>query len=224
MLFFRRNAILMEHPLLASLFLFTLGGFGIHFAMQYAALAQRERTTEADVTRYRSSIHTKGSQNKSINLSNFSTRYGCSYNFSVDGESYSSSGNISELSVDDSIKAELQKYTDVPLRFSATVYYDPSNPSINSLTEYGAMSVDQYRMATILICIGVIFDIFVVLGAVLTKRSKMGNRGIVVDAEGTVIYPDEINSGQQEIADNPTQIGSRDQQSDHSQNPIIRRN
>jgi hypothetical protein len=207
MFFISRKPDLMDYPLLASLFLFTLGGICIYGAMRCATLAQRERTTEANVTRYRSSFRTKGAQNKSVDLSNFSTGYRCSYNFSVDGESYSSSGHISELSVDDSIRAELQKYTDVPLRFSATVYYDPSNPSISSLTEFGAMSVDQYRMATILIGIGVTFDIFVVLGAVLTKRSKSGNRGIVVDAEGTVIYPDKIDSGQQESAENPTKIG-----------------
>jgi len=207
MFFNSRKPELMDYPLLTSLFLFTIGGFGIHAAMLDAAHVPTERTTEANVIRYRSSFRTKGAQNQSIDLSNFSTGYKCSYNFSVDGESYSSSGYISELSVDDSIKAELRKYIDVPLKFSATVYYDPSNPSINSLTEYGAMSVDQYRMSTILIGIGVMFIMFAVLGAVLTAKSKIGSGGIVVDAEGTVIHPEKIDPGRQDSADNPTKIG-----------------
>lgn len=204
---YSRNTLLFDYPLLASLFLFTLGGICIHGAMRDAAVAPGEKTTEANVTRYRSSIHTKGAQNQSIDLSNFSTGYGCSYNFSVDGVDYSNSGRISELSVDDSVKAELREYTDVPLKFSATVYYDSSNPSINSLTEYGAMSEDQYRMATILIGIGLTFIMLVFLGVVLTANSKTGSGGIVVDAQGAVIHPDKTDPGRQDSADNPTKIG-----------------
>lgn len=224
MYFNSRKSLFFEYPLLASLFLFTIGGFGVHFAMRDAALVPTERTTEANVIRYRSSIHTKGSQQKSIDLSNFSTAYKCSYNFSVDGESYSGSGYISELSVDDSTKAELQEYTDVPLSFNATVYYDSSNPSMSSLTEFGAESENQYRIAALTIGSGVVFIILVVLGAVLKASNKIGSGGIVVDAEGTVIYPDKIDPGRQESADNPPQAASREEQSDHSANPIIRRN
>jgi hypothetical protein len=221
MYFFRRESILMEHPLLVSLIAFAIGGFSIHNAMRYTAVAAGERTAEASVTRARSSMHTRS--HSTYSLSSLSMEYHCSYNFSVDGESYSNSGYISELSVDDSIKAELQEYTDVPFRFNATVYYDPANPSRNSLTEYGAMSEDSYRFAELSIGVGVVFVIFVALGAVLTANSKTGNRGIIVDAQGTVIHPNKVDPGRQDSANDPTKIGSRDKQPDRSASPIIRR-
>ncbi|HEY1160912.1 MAG TPA: hypothetical protein VGE83_09795 [Terracidiphilus sp.] len=202
---YSRNTLFFDYPLLGSLFLFIIGGFGIHFAMRDAALARAEKTTEASVTQYRSTAGTRS--RRQYNLANSSVEYRCSYNFSVDGESYSRTGYISEHSVDDSIKAELQKHTDVPLKFSATVYYDSLNPSISSLTEFGVESENQYRIAGLVIGSGLVLIVLVALGAVLTASNKNGNGGIIVDAKGTVIYPEEVDAGRQGSADNPTKIG-----------------
>jgi hypothetical protein len=202
---YRRRPLFFDYPLLASLFLFAIGGFGIHFAMRDAALARTEKTTEATVIQYRSTAHRRS--RRQYSLASSSVEYRCSYNFSVDGESYSNTGYISELSVDDSIREELRKDTDVPLKFSATVYYDPSNPSTNALTEFGEESVNQYRIAALPIGIGVMLIMLAVLGAVLTATNKNVHGGIVVDDQGTVIYPDKIDPGEQGSADNPTKIG-----------------
>jgi hypothetical protein len=201
---YSRNTLLFDYPLLGSLFLFTIGGFGIYFAMRDAALARTEKTTVATVTQYRSTARTRG--RRQYNLANSSMEYRCSYDFSVGGESYSRTGYISERSVDDSIKAELQKNTDVPLKFSATVYYDSLNPSISSLTDFGVESENQYRIAGVLIGSGFVFVVLVVLGAVLTASNKNGTGEIAVDVHGTVIYPDEVDAGRQDSADNPTKI------------------
>jgi hypothetical protein len=158
-----------RHPLISSLLIIVLGGFELHSAMRYAAVAPTEKTTDAYLT------YDRGTSRKSYSIPDFSREYHCIYNFTVDGESYSSSAEVSELSVDDSIKKELrdsQDSTGAPVRFNATVYYDPSNPSMNSLTEFGAKSKGCYQGAALFISIGGIVIIgFVVFRAASTKNS-----------------------------------------------------
>ena len=75
----------------------------------------------------------------------------CSYNFTVDGIAYGGS---------DCSRG-------IPLGHSdATVYYDPSKPSINSLNEFGVASQRWYLYGALDICAGcVLFGVVVFWGA-----------------------------------------------------------
>ncbi|HEV2175302.1 MAG TPA: hypothetical protein VGR71_17135, partial [Nitrospira sp.] len=76
-----------------------------------------------------------------------------------------------------------------------TVYFDPADPSVNSLLEFSAASENTYRVAVPWIGVGVLIISFFVFGRLLDANEKRGRGGVVVDARGTVIYPEEIGSG-----------------------------
>lgn len=202
--------------ILGAVIAFALGGGCFYGAKQYAALAPNESTATAHLI-----MRIQSNRNKSY------TRSKCDYSFSVEGVTYHGYENCPLQSADDPVKGEILDYAGVLLNSSATVYYDPANPSTNSLTEFGATSERDYIYAKLGIGVGVMLVFFLVLGALLARsvpganpeggRSRRSG-GIVVDAEGTVIYPDEINSGRQESADNSNQAGSAEEQSDHSAN------
>ncbi|MGA2352600.1 MAG: hypothetical protein ABSF70_19360 [Terracidiphilus sp.] len=199
--------------ILGAVIAFALGVMCFYEAKQYAALAPNESTATAHLNMRFQSNRDKGY-----------TRHKCEYSFSVEGASYHGYENCPLQSADDPVKGELLDYAGVLLNSSATVYYDPANPSTNSLTEFGAMSERDYLYAELGIGAGTILSFLVIIGALIVPSTKTeGGRsgrkgGIVVDAEGTVIYPDEINSGRQESADNSNQAGSVEEQSDGSAN------
>jgi hypothetical protein len=101
----------------------------------------------------------------------------CEYSFTVDGVAYGGR---------DCPQGIASGYSD------ASVYYDPSNPSMNALEEFGVASKRWYQYAALCLCVGCIAIGFVLFGGTYAN-SKRGNGGIVVDAEGTVIYPDKID-------------------------------
>jgi hypothetical protein len=78
---------------------------------------------------------------------------------------------------------------------SATVYYDPADPSVNSLLEFNAASENAYRVAVPWIGSGVLIIFFFAFGRLLKASEKRRKGGVVVDARGTVIYPEEIGFG-----------------------------
>ena len=115
----------------------------------------------------------------------------CDYSFTVDGVAYKGG---------DCPQGIASGYSD------ATVYYDPSNPSINALEEFGAVSKRWYQYAALCICVGFIAIGFFVLRGI-AANSKKGNDGTVADAEGTAISPDKIDPERQDSADSSKPIG-----------------
>jgi len=104
-------------------------------------------------------------------------RMHCSYNFTVAGTAY--------------LGGDCPWSTPYG-HFDATVYYDPSKPSINSLDEFGAASKRWYQWAAASICSGcIIFGIVIWWGAF--KKSRRGKSGSAADAEETVPDPDTID-------------------------------
>jgi hypothetical protein len=77
----------------------------------------------------------------------------------------------------------------------ATVYYDPADPSVNSLLEFSAESQIEYRWAMPWIALEALIVFFFVFAGLLAANEKRGNGGVVVDVRGTVIYPEEIGLG-----------------------------
>jgi hypothetical protein len=199
--------------ILGAIIAFAIGVGCFYEAKQYAALAPNESTATAHLNmRYQSS------RNKSY------TRPKCDYSFVVEGVSYRGYESCPLQSADDPVKGEILDLTGVLLKTSATVYYDPADPSTNSLTEFGAISERDNLYAKLSSGVGVMLVFLVALGALIVpsvpsvKTEGVRSGGIVVDAEGTVIYPDEINAGQPENTNDTYQTSSADEQSDRSAN------
>lgn len=101
------------------------GGFEIYNARQFAKAAPGERTT----TIPEASVHCR----ETYAILGFlrGSRYSCGYSFDVIGTSYHG-----------------RAYCPQPSG-SATVYYNPAAPSLNSLLEFGVASEQEYREATL---------------------------------------------------------------------------
>jgi hypothetical protein len=172
--------------LLLALFFF-LFGISIYRAKQYAHAAPGERTTYT----YKASMQMRYHSY----LFGLSKYYICSYDFMIEGASYSGLGPCPNRDADDSIKEKLSGSVRTMPMQNATVYYDPTNPSLNSLTEFNARSMAEYRGAMLPIGIGIIIIAFIVMGSMLEATKNIERDRIFIDAHGTVIYPEEIDSG-----------------------------
>jgi hypothetical protein len=93
----------------------------------------------------------------------------------------------------DSIKAKLSNTVRVLPIPNATVYYDPANPSLNSLTEFSARSKFEYRRAIGGIGIGLFICLPLVFVAALEATKNKRNRRQYVDSRGTVIVTEDID-------------------------------
>lgn len=171
--------------LILAIFVFVLAGLSIFKAREFASAAPREKTTTArDV-----SVHHHIFRGLRFNY------YSCTYNFSVDGSFYLGLADCPRGIADDAAKGEHAGSAADLARADATVYYDPSDPSVNSLLEFSAASGNEYRVAAPWICAGALIIFFFVLGRLFAANEKRGNGGVVVDARGTVIYSEEVGPG-----------------------------
>ncbi len=160
---------------------FGCAGLVIHDAREFAGVAVIGRTT------------TSGDVFVSYNLFrglrfNY---YSCQYSFVVDGVSYSGLADCPPLVADVEIRRKLLGFSQPLPGANLAVYYDAAHPSINSLLEFGGAGERSYRDAVSLIGIGLLSIFAGVLPAVFEWNENKGNGGVVVDARGTVIYPDE---------------------------------
>jgi len=158
-----------------------LAAIEIHTAIQFSNAAPTERTTIA--------------HNVMIHRRYFFLipTYSCSYDFRVDDRSFSGKGVCPELTDYDSIKGEFSNSVrNLPMP-DATVYFDPADPSIHSLTDFSARSENEYRNAIGWVGLGVVFTLpFILLMALGATKGKKGDK-IYVDAMGTVIDPDGVD-------------------------------
>jgi len=171
--------------LILSILVFVCAGICVYKAREYASAAPNERTTTAHVVSVYHSIF----RGLRFNY------YSCSYNFSVDGSLYIGLRDCPQWIIDDAAKEKYLGSGTVPTGTDATVYYDPADPSVNSLLKFSAASENEYRVATPWIGIGVLIIFFFIFGRLLAANEKRGSGGVVIDARGTVIYPDEIGLG-----------------------------
>ena len=96
----------VRHPLISLLVVLSVGGYCIYRAMQYADAESGERSTITRVYKHAGGRHSR-----------------CDYSFTVDGVAYGNGGG-------DCPQGIASGYSDV------TVYYDPSDPSINAPEEF----------------------------------------------------------------------------------------
>jgi hypothetical protein len=130
--------------LIAALLVLACGGLEIVKAKQFAAAAPAERTATA----------------QNLSRSHHASRglrfnyYSCDYTFTVDGVSHRGDGEC-------------------PQPGAATiVYYDSSDPSLNSLLEFSAASEQCYRNATPWIVVGAFIVLYVILFTVLSSHGR----------------------------------------------------
>jgi hypothetical protein len=121
--------------------------------------------------------------------------YSCSYNFTVDDSLHIGLRDCPQWIIDDATKGGYLGSGTAPTGTDATVYYDPADPSVNSLLEFNVESQIWYRWAVPWIGLAVLIIFFFVFGKLLAATSKRGRGGVVVDARGTVIYPEEMGLG-----------------------------
>lgn len=147
------------------------GGFEIYKARQFAKAVQGERTT----TIPEAYAHCR----ETYAILGFlrGSRYSCGYSFNVDGTSYHGRAYCPQPSA------------------TATVYYNPADPSLNSLLDLSLASEQEYREATLWIGMATLIGLSFIFFAALAAGEKKGTGGVVVDFGGTVIYPEQINLG-----------------------------
>ncbi|MGD0902267.1 MAG: hypothetical protein ABR924_04915 [Terracidiphilus sp.] len=168
--------------LILSIVVFVGAGICIYEAREFASTAPSERTTTAHVVSVKHHIF------RYLRF-NF---YNCTYNFSVDGTLYAGLSDCPQGIADDAVKGKYSDSAGASTGVDATVYYDPADPSINSLLEFSAASENSYQFAAPWIDLGVIIILLFVFGAVLEANKNRGKGGAFVDARGTVVYPEEI--------------------------------
>jgi hypothetical protein len=166
---------------------FVWSGVGIHRARQYAGAVLTERTTTTHEVYMHMDYH--------VFYFRISKYYTCSYDFEIDGASYSGDEDCSQLRAEDSIKTELSDTVRELPGSMAIVYYDPADPSTNSLTEFSAKSGDEYRAVRLPIGFGVIILLFIAVEMVLSVNNNKRSRGVCLNAKGTVIYSEQIHFG-----------------------------
>ena len=173
-----------SRSLILLIAVFICAGFRIYNAGQLARAAPNEKTAAAHVV----SVEHHVFRYLRFNF------YSRGYTFSVDGSFYVENQECPHGIADDAARG---KYSDAgtSMDINATVYYDPTDPSVNSLLEFNTESESYYRQAVTLSCVGGLIIFFFVFGGLLDAADKRGRGGVVVDARGTVIYPEEIGLG-----------------------------
>jgi hypothetical protein len=169
--------------LMGSLVAFVYGGVCLYRVRQDAALAKTEATATAQLR-----LHSQSGKNQGFD----SLR--CDYSFRVDDNPYQGYGMCPPQPIDRSVKGALLDLAGLLPNPSATVYYDPANPDTNSLTEFGARRGADSLKANVSFGLGVALLILVLVGVLYAGSISRPNEGIAVDTEGTVIYPDQIDS------------------------------
>jgi hypothetical protein len=164
---------------------FFCAGIRIYTAREFASAAPSERTTTAHVVSVEHHIF------RYLRF-NF---YSCTYSFNVERFFYVGVSDCPQWIAHDAVSGKYSDSAWTPAGANATVYYDPADPSVNSLLGFSAASENAYRDAVPCIGIGALIIFFFVFERLLEANEKRGNGGVVVDAEGTVIYPEEIGLG-----------------------------
>lgn len=160
----------------------------VYKATQYARAEPRQRTTTA----YNVRINYRASSTSIGFLLNDGT-YSCSYNFGLDGASYSSHIGCRQL-IDDSIKSAFDGHSgSIPIP-DRVVYYDSADPSMNDLMEFSAVSASYYYDAAVFIGLGIVVGLLIGWPAAIAVNGERSNREAFVDTRRTVIYPDQIDS------------------------------
>lgn len=135
----------------------------------------------------------------------------CTYGFSVGDNLYGGHGSCPTDGTANSIKGSVGSLL-VPPNSTATVYYDPNDPSYNSLLDFSVKADNDSRKARLGFGLAVVCAVLLGIGVVIAGKASQPGGGIVVDSQGTTIYPDQINinSDDERFSAHPKHISSEE--------------
>lgn len=152
--------------LLLSLLAFAYGGLCIYSAKRDVALAKIEATASGQAY-----LHPQGRN------PNFLDALRCDYQFTVNNRPYTGHGRC-PAQTDHSAVGVAENLAGLLQDPRVTVYYDPADPSTNSMMEFGAKTAYDNKMANLSILAGVALLLAVTI-AYAAGGSKPGNEAPV---------------------------------------------
>ena len=93
---------------------------------------------------------------------------------------------------DRSVKGTLENLAGLLQNQSVTVYYDPADPTTNSMMEFGAKSAYDNKKANLSILAGVV--LLIVVGVAYVAGGSNASQGVAVDSDEAVINADKSDS------------------------------
>jgi hypothetical protein len=177
---------------LGAMALFGLGILGFVRAQRDAKAAANEASKIVEVSR---NYRHKASSSSS-NSSNQGGSYRCTYGLLVSGNFYPGTGCPAQ-GFDDSFQAQLLDGLGRTQRIQATVYFDSTDPSVNSPTEFSVLRQYDLSGGWVFIRLGIILLVFVVVGAFVLPRLNAGNTAVSAGYTTPVSFtpvPEEHNT------------------------------
>ena len=196
--------------IVGALLSFAVGIFGFVQSETDATLATNQKSTTTSVTRYYvSRTDSSGDESGSFQ---------CNYHFTVDSKDYRGSTcpvqNLKQFpmrNLKQSMESQITRGLSGPDQFQATVYFDPSDPTTNSLSPYGAVSENDSRIGMGGIVLGVILLIFALLAVLLSNNSTTAAAAQAAAAQGPTTMPAEyIPSEQKFLEDLDRELRSKE--------------
>lgn len=179
--------------LLLAAFCFLAASFPVSRAIRYANAASSERAASTEHLFIRYSSNFKLWKSNGVSYSGWY----CKYDFTAaDGASHNSSGACPQWIVEAAQKTGLD-----PAQVAArtSVFYDPNNPSINSLLDFHTARRSSLQDAVPSIGLGTLLALLFVFARLMTANERTGRGGVIVDNYGTVIHPEEIDLDSKEF-------------------------
>jgi hypothetical protein len=176
-----RSRSLGGSAFLLSLLAFAYGGLCIYSAKRDITLAKNEATASGQAY-----LHPQGKNPDIVDALR------CDYTFKVNDLPYAGHG-ICPKQTDHSVKGTLENMAGLLQNQSVTVYYDPADPTTNSMMEFGAKSAFDNKRADLSILAGVV--LLLVVGVVYVTGGKNASGGVAVDSEEPGMNPDGDGSG-----------------------------
>jgi hypothetical protein len=192
---------------LGALVLFALGIVSFVRSGRDASLAANQQRSTAQGTKtYTSTRDSSGHTNSHLH---------CAYHFMVDGIPYHGSDCPAEDPTETLGKHLLDELVGVQ-QFSATVYYDPNDPSTNSLTEFGARSGYNNSMGILFIGLGIILLGLVAVGALMLNNQSSIAPAIAAASPAPATLPQENSPSERQFLEDLDRSLRSGESPDHS--------
>ncbi len=166
--------------LLLSLLAFVYGGLCIYLARHDLTVAKTEVTASGQAR-----LHPQGKN------SDIFDSMRCDYTFMVNDRFYTGYGTC-PAQKDHSVKGAVESLAGLLPDPRVTVYYDPADPSTNSIIEFGARSAYDNGKANLSILVGVIS--LIVVGVMYVAGGNKAPEEVAGDSGETVAHSDETDS------------------------------
>jgi hypothetical protein len=137
--------------------IFAAAGICLYQASHYARAVPNEKTTTAHVFYVYHSIF------RGLRFD----YYSCSYDFRVDNSLYFGRRDCPQWIIDQTVKGRFSRAVAAPPGTYASVYYDPADPSFNSLLDFNAQSQVEFKSTVPWVGLAILVILFFALGKLL---------------------------------------------------------